>query len=253
MVRIPRLRLSSLSCCAALLLLAPAALRGDWLVAKDGSRIETKGAWTVKNNLVLFTQPNGTFSSLRLAAVDLDASAAATAKAKEPVAPTETSQARRPAVLVLTEKDLPPVPEAGEEAEGQGKDAKSNAPAEQMAVTGWDRVNLPDAAGVQVTGTVINQGKSIATGGTVLVSLFDEAGAMLVTSQAELSGKPISPGQGESFTVDFPGVTDFATAKFAVSSRGFRLMEDAPQAGETPEGAVPDESAPPEGEASAPH
>ena len=62
---------------AAALAAAPAA--ADWLVMKDGGRIETKGPWSVEGRRVLFTQPNGTLSVLRAEEVDLDQSAAVTA------------------------------------------------------------------------------------------------------------------------------------------------------------------------------
>ncbi|HET9767963.1 MAG TPA: hypothetical protein VFS60_13995, partial [Thermoanaerobaculia bacterium] len=42
---------------------APAA--ADWLVMRDGSRVETKGAWEVRGTLVVLTLPNGTLSSVR--------------------------------------------------------------------------------------------------------------------------------------------------------------------------------------------
>ena len=40
-------------------------LQADWLVTRDGARIETKGAWKVDGRRVLFTVPNGTLSMIR--------------------------------------------------------------------------------------------------------------------------------------------------------------------------------------------
>ena len=71
-----RALLPVLSCLVAAL---PAS--GDWLVSRDGERIETRGPWTVKRSSVVFTAANGALSSLRLADVDLEASEKATAEA----------------------------------------------------------------------------------------------------------------------------------------------------------------------------
>ncbi|KAB2962235.1 MAG: hypothetical protein F9K16_09660, partial [Thermoanaerobaculia bacterium] len=73
---------SSLLAAAALVAAAgPAA--ADWLVMKDGSRLETRGAWKVDGRRVVFNLPNGTLSAIRADEIDLDASAAATARAVE--------------------------------------------------------------------------------------------------------------------------------------------------------------------------
>src|SRR5688572_4712455 len=53
----------------------------DWLVTREGGRVETKGTWTVKGKLVVFHTADGKLSSMRLADVDLDASRRATEEA----------------------------------------------------------------------------------------------------------------------------------------------------------------------------
>lgn len=63
-----------------LVLLAP-AVAADWLVTQEGARVETKGPWKVKGRIVVFTSSKGRLSSMRLAEVDLAASAAATEEA----------------------------------------------------------------------------------------------------------------------------------------------------------------------------
>src|SRR6476661_7310749 len=92
---------------------APAA--ADWLVTREGGRIETRGAWKVKNQLVVFTLPNGTLSSLRLSEIDLAASEKATEKAKAPPAPsvpapsaTETGKPRTVLTDVSVRQSKPP-------------------------------------------------------------------------------------------------------------------------------------------------
>jgi hypothetical protein len=73
------LRLAFPPLVAAALLLAAAPLGADWLVLKDGNRIETHGPWREKGRQIVFTLPNGQLSALRATEVDLAASRAATA------------------------------------------------------------------------------------------------------------------------------------------------------------------------------
>ncbi|RMH15898.1 MAG: hypothetical protein D6696_19500, partial [Acidobacteria bacterium] len=72
----------------ALALILAAALAGptaaDYLVTRGGERIETRGPWTVKGRMVIFTDARGTLSSLRLEEVDLAASEEATRAARLP-------------------------------------------------------------------------------------------------------------------------------------------------------------------------
>ena len=44
----------------------------DWLVTRDGTRIETEGLWSMQGKLVVFELPDGTLSSLRLSLVASD-------------------------------------------------------------------------------------------------------------------------------------------------------------------------------------
>ncbi len=108
----------------AALIAAPAA--GDWLVLRDGTRLETEGPWEVKGRQVVFTRPGGALAALRLADVDLDASAAATAAAVAAAAaaaaappPAASESVRRSPVLVLTDDDLRPGGAAGSEPQGE--------------------------------------------------------------------------------------------------------------------------------------
>lgn len=91
-------------CCLAMGLVA-SALGADWLVTREGERIETQGPWEVKKGTVVFTLPSGTLSSLRLSAVDLEASEALTAEAARP-APPPPPAGPPPPVLTITDKDI---------------------------------------------------------------------------------------------------------------------------------------------------
>ena len=94
-------------CSLVLSCLAAASAHADWLVTRDGERIETQGGWEIRGRMVVFEQHNGTLSSIRLSVVDLDASAEATRKAAAAAtpAPEEPAQ-KRPAKLVITTADV---------------------------------------------------------------------------------------------------------------------------------------------------
>jgi hypothetical protein len=62
----------------AMLAMGTAAADADWLVLKNGTRLETNGPWTVQGRQVRFKNRNGALRSLPLADVDLDASKQAT-------------------------------------------------------------------------------------------------------------------------------------------------------------------------------
>lgn len=84
----------------------PAVTRADWLVTREGARVETRGAWEVRGRTVVFTRPEGTLSSMRLGEVDLEASRAATEAAIAPPPPAPAEDKPRPPVLTLTDEDV---------------------------------------------------------------------------------------------------------------------------------------------------
>src|SRR3954451_714505 len=123
----------------------------DWLVTRDGGRVETKGTWQVKGKLLVFTRAvDGALASLRVAEVDLDASTKATAEAKvkaEAPPPVETPQKK---LAVLTDKDFrkpTPPAETGEAT----KDGAAARPG-RLAVSGWKKLDRPDGDGIAVEG-----------------------------------------------------------------------------------------------------
>ena len=91
---------------AALSLTLAAAAGADVLVLRDGTRLESRGAWQEKGRQVVFTDAGGKLCALRLADVDLDASRAATAASALPVAATATAVVERPVVLTLEADEL---------------------------------------------------------------------------------------------------------------------------------------------------
>ena len=95
---------------AILTLAATPSSRGDWLVTREGARIETRGAWEVRGRTIVFTTPAGTLSSIRSDEIDLEASreltsAAATAAAAAPE-PAAAEAAPKPPVMTLTDRDV---------------------------------------------------------------------------------------------------------------------------------------------------
>ena len=126
---------------------AAGSARADWLVTREGARVETRGAWTVKGKLVVFETAAGKLSSLRVAEVDLDASRRATEEAvaaqAQAAAETDKPAERRKSVRVITDKDVrqaAPAPEAqpateptGEETAAEGGEETAPAPARPAA------------------------------------------------------------------------------------------------------------------------
>lgn len=162
-------------------LAAPSA--ADWLVTRDGGRIETKGKWRVEGAKVVFTLPNGTMGVMRKSEVDLDASAvASTEGAKPPAAATKVEPPKTP-VLTLTDKDIPKAsPVALGEAlpaEGAGAPAASAKAAPKkpasVVVQSWRQDPAKDG-GVEFSGVLVNVGTDIAVNITVEVEAKDGEG-----------------------------------------------------------------------------
>jgi hypothetical protein len=217
---------------AALLALAAVPASADWLVTRQGGRVETKGAWQTKGKLVVFTLPDGKLSSLRLNEVDLDASRRATeeaAAAQAAPAPTEPPQKPREAKVVLTDESFrraaPPPPQAapGEEGKEERKKGEAAAPeAGKIVIASWERLSAPGNGSVVIAGNVRNEAPDQATGVVVTVLLFDETGKLLVSGDAVLSSTIVPAGQSASFRAEFPEVFTFAAAKF--DARGMLIL-----------------------------
>lgn len=144
----------------ALTLVSPTPAAADILVMKDGSKVETKGAWEVKGRQVLFTLPNGTLSALRLSEIDLDASAAATEAWKNPPAPAAPGAASAATedkpVLVLTNDDIAAGTVTGLDAgddEATGEEQNTGS----VAVAEWSYDPGSGDAAYTLTGRLENQ------------------------------------------------------------------------------------------------
>lgn len=226
-----RLRTLGTSLVSGLLLLTTAAaVQAEWLVTRDGATLEVDGPWNVEGKMVTFTLPDGTFSSLRLEAVDLEASEALTAKraAEGEGVPAPAATETRKATFVLTDADVrrgvSPAGESEELAddiESPADDADEPAVA-KLHITHWEERFEPGVTSVEIVGTVRNPGPNPATSIGIRVMLYNEAGVILGQSPAQLDRRVLRPGSSTNFRAVFPDVHSYAAVKFDVSSRGFR-------------------------------
>lgn len=224
---------------AALVAAAPAA--ADWLVTRDGGRIETRGPWKVEGRQVLFTQPNGTLASIRAEQVDLDASAVETRRAQEAAVAVPVPAPKPEPVLRLTEKDLPPVKEEDEAATPEA--AKAGTPVSSgLEVANWERAETSSGDGIEIFGTVKNGGTSTVTSPTLMVTLYDSEGRLIATAEGRVNAPAVLPGQTASFRVVFPGVDAFSAARFDAQGTPFATRaagEEGEETGDTAVEAVP--------------
>jgi hypothetical protein len=199
----------ALAAAALFLAAVPGPARADWLVTRDGGRVETRGAWQVRGKLVVFQTAAGTLSSLRLAEVDLDASRQATEAAekarKAAATVSQQAPAKKAPVLVVTDDKVRHVE--------PGSEGAPAAPASAVRVTGWDRTTDPNDGHVVITGTILNGAGTEATDITLTVRLLDDSGKTVATSLGLLSSTTLPPGQQSTFRVDFPNVTTYADVK----------------------------------------
>jgi hypothetical protein len=205
---------------AALLGLASLPAGADWLVTRQGGRVETRGAWEVKGKLVVFRTMDNTLSSLRTSEVDLEASRKATEEAdrarSEAAAAPAKPPVRKPSVLVLTDKDVRHV-EEGSSGTADGTPAAAGETArEDLTVANWERSADSAEGHVVITGTIRNTAAgSTATGVNLTVSLFDESGRQVGSAEAVLTTNALPAGQQSGFRAEFPGVFAFSDLKFA--------------------------------------
>ncbi len=238
----------------ALLFAAPAA--GDWLVLRDGSRLETAGPWEVKGRQIVFTRPGGALSAVRLADVDLDASNEATRAANaEPAAaseqPAETESRRRRPVLVLTDEtlggagsgvldDSEIVPEVDETPEGDeteddasldGEEAEddasetSDSATDPVYIVSWSEQESTAIDGLEIVGKVRNRGRDVAADIRVQVKASDEDGSPFVDTRAFLQKSSLAPGHTTTFRALLPGIYALLEdPTFDVTSEGFTMQ-----------------------------
>lgn len=238
-------------CVAALGPASPA--RADWLVTRDGGRVETKGTWKVEGKRVVFTLKDGTLSSLRLTEVDLDASRQATiAMAEEAAAAAAKAGAvaeappAKKSTHTFTDKDFarapaPAAPPKDEAKEGGDAKPAPSSTAGPVKVVDWKKTQNQETHALEITGSVRNTGPDLALAISVSIRLFNPRGEQFAAQSAALDTRSLHPGQNTAFKAVFPDVVDFASAKIDVMSTP--MMEKppppAPATGETPPPSPP--------------
>ena len=220
-------------------LLLPAA--ADWLVTRRGERIETVGPWRVESRLVVFKRPDGSFASMRLSEVDLEASERLTREmAQGARAPTnEPEPAPKPVVARLTEKELPPVGtplEAPDEAPvaGEGGAPPAQSEPEPLIIDTWREIGGPESPGLEFAGTVSNQSQDSAVGIAVTAALFDEEGVETASTEGVITSSALPPGRSAGFRASFPGVFHYVRVEFRVSGRLLRTAAPDEEEAESP-------------------
>jgi hypothetical protein len=199
-----------------LLALGGAAARpahADWLVTRDGGRVETRGPWQLKGKLVIFTRADGSLSSLRAADVDLGASASFTTDAKVQAAAPPPAAAPKKKLAVLTDASFPKAaPPAAAAEKTADKDKKAPAPSGPVVVGSWQRSE--DDGGLVIEGTLHNTTGTVVGSASVQVQLYNEAGDRVGEVEGLLASTSIEPNGSVGFRARFPGVFTFAEAKF---------------------------------------
>jgi|CXWL01.1.fsa_nt_gi hypothetical protein len=200
---------------AASLLTALTPAEADWLVTSTGSRVETKGAWKVKGKLVVYTDPTGRLSSLRLSEVDLDASTTATTEAATPAAKAEPPAK---AAVRLTDADVGHVNVAADEAEADAPAAAGKAEG-RLAVTKWS--DETTNGGLVISGELSNPTDATATAVRLEVQLYNEAGLPVAKVAAAVDTTTLPKGQSTHFRAAIPDLKSFASVKFDANATFF--------------------------------
>jgi len=239
-----------LACLAAL----PAG--ADWLVMRDGTRVETRGAWKERGRVVVFTSADGQLVSLRADAVDFVASRRVTAAAAEAAArPAEepagsAAAAPRPTSRRITNADIPAgrTPPAAAEAGEEPAPAARAAGAADLQVRDTAQQVDPIDGHLVVTGTLANVSERTAAAVELVVEAHGADGALLGSQAAELGMPALGPGAATGFEAHFLDVYGGAMAlRFAPAAS---FLETQPQdaartsAGETDDGFDDPDDAP---------
>ena len=197
---------------------SPAA--GDWRVTRDGGRVETKGPWKVKGKLVVFTQTDGSLSSLRLTDVDLETSRKATSEATVQKEREKTAAPEPPKkkLAVLTDQTFRKPPAAASATEAPPQEGAQPVPSGTgggpVTVSAWKQVDLPGSGGIEIQGTLHNTTDYLIVNPSVEVRLYDHAGDSIASAFGVLSTGAIPPKGTIDFRASLPGASAFAEVRF---------------------------------------
>lgn len=241
-------RLSTLVTLAAFAGSVPLFLAGpleaDWLVMKDGSRVETRAAWRVEGPTVVFEMPDGTLASIKADEVDLPASEQATLSAdREATQPStaETPETKQKAVFVLTDADVghPKSENAAPDQQTAEPSSQPTSSAGEVSVPSWNTSDLPDGKGLRIVGQARNSTPSVATDLSVTVLAYDSTDELIESVPAALGARAVGPNQATSFSADLVGVFSYSRIEFDVDYVSLQVRTDAAQPTSTqrPEGS----------------
>jgi len=208
------------------------AARADWLVTKDGSRLELKGPYKVDGKRVVFTLVDGKLSSLRADQVDLAASARETEKAakassgEEKQAQAAVAEAPEKPRRSFTDKDFSHPAEAkeGDAAPSEAVVDTPPAAASAVDVIVWRQAVDPGRNRVDVSGTLRNGGQNLAAAIQLEVRLVDHEGKALATQLASVTTPRLAPGETTDFRTTFPQIVNFESVKFDVKATEFKVQ-----------------------------
>jgi hypothetical protein len=229
-----------------LLLLAIAAppAAADWLVMRDGTRVETRGPWRQDGRLVVFTSAEERLVSLRTSAVDLPASVAATREAVEAAAraargerPSDAPPAQPPReARRITNADIPPgLPRPVAAGPGTTEEGAPPVAADRGALDVVDsRQSSDDFDGhLVVRGSLVNRAGQTAAAVALTVLAYGPDGELLGSQSATLGSEALPPGQSTAFRVDFPDVITAFALRFVPTAS---FLEVVPERGESDDG-----------------
>jgi hypothetical protein len=144
---------------------------------------------------------------------------------------------RRPSVVRLTEKELPPMeplpggdreePTEGE-AEAAASQAEDEADPRGLTVSTWREVTTPEDPGLGFVGEVTNPTEHVAVGVVVTVTLYDAEDEEIASTLATLTSDSLPPGKKGAFRASFPGVFHYVRAHFDTAA-DLLLSNPAPQ------------------------
>ncbi len=217
---------------AALLLWSRGA-EADWLVLRDGARLEVNGPIKISGKRVVFTASDGKLSSLRADQVDLEASARATSEAirvrEAEVRPAPAEVAKPKARWSFSDKDFPrPAPAEDSAGAGPGteegtKPVPPAAPKSDLEVVVWSQSVDPSRNRIRVSGTLQNSGKEMAASVELEVQLVDRQGVAVGAQPAIVEKLSLAPGESADFAATFRQVVNYDTVKFVPRASMFKV------------------------------
>ncbi len=194
---------------------------------RDGSRVETRGAWSVDGRLLVFELPDGTLVSMAARDVDLEASERLTealeARRREAAAPAKVGEKEEPkpkATFVVTDADVGHVdPAAGRAGDAAADEAAEEAP--RLVVVDWQRLQSGDREIVR--GKIRNTSDLVATAVAVSVQGLDREGALLATHAARMTSSALIPGAEADFEVELDSSVAYTRLAFDLDADFFAV------------------------------